>query len=431
MSAIGIELGTDQLVLTKGRDFHWSFENLDDTTPGNPIAYPAGDLYFELHTFGQQNAIQEIAVVAATGGTYKLVFDGEPTADIAFDLASEVGPAIEALPNVGVGNVKVSPATLLPVWEIALTLNFSSNEIQNISFINSPTGGTYRLSFGNKTTGDIAWNATAADVQAALEGLSTIGTGQVAVTDDGVGGFNVEFLGTDADSDVAQLVGISRGWGFGLEPAPFFSPGAEVTTSTVVGGHAKMSEPLLAKLQDTLTSYFNSFSVLGGVGIQMDVIDEVNIAVKITSQKSFAEKDLILFSVDVTSDALKQYFNSQATWLDSFSTVDVQFYWYHDYTVEFTGALGDLPQPLITSDITNLEGITGEKAVVVAERQAGVEEFTRWHFDIDGSLASLKVESDDVDKIVNRTKWQLVFLAEGEESGGDPVGLGIVKVQGE
>lgn len=42
---IGIELESDQLVLTKGRDFKWSFENLD--TEKQPIAYPEGDLFFE------------------------------------------------------------------------------------------------------------------------------------------------------------------------------------------------------------------------------------------------------------------------------------------------------------------------------------------------------------------------------------------------
>lgn len=47
-----------------------------------------------------------------------------------------------------------------------------------------------------------------------------------------------------------------------------------------------------------------------------------------------------------------------------------------------------------------------------------------WDFDIDGSQASIKVESTDVDKIPARTPWQLVFLPEGELTGGDPVTWG-------
>ncbi|AJD82423.1 hypothetical protein SHEEN_3 [Mycobacterium phage Sheen] len=53
-----------------------------------------------------------------------------------------------------------------------------------------------------------------------------------------------------------------------------------------------------------------------------------------------------------------------------------------------------------------------------------------WHFEIDGHLANLKVESDDVDLISPRTGFQLVWLPEGEEEGGDVVALGRVQVQG-
>ena len=47
MSDIGIRLGTDKLVLTRGRDFKWTFDNLDDAKHPQPINYPPGALYFE------------------------------------------------------------------------------------------------------------------------------------------------------------------------------------------------------------------------------------------------------------------------------------------------------------------------------------------------------------------------------------------------
>lgn len=53
----------------------------------------------------------------------------------------------------------------------------------------------------------------------------------------------------------------------------------------------------------------------------------------------------------------------------------------------------------------------------------------RWDFVIDGSLATLKVESVTAALVPNRTKWQLVFLADGEAAGGDPIARGQVKVQ--
>ena len=55
---------------------------------------------------------------------------------------------------------------------------------------------------------------------------------------------------------------------------------------------------------------------------------------------------------------------------------------------------------------------------------------TQWAFDIDGSVAALKVESEAADLIAAGTKWQLVFLPTGESAGGDAIALGSVKRQG-
>lgn len=55
---------------------------------------------------------------------------------------------------------------------------------------------------------------------------------------------------------------------------------------------------------------------------------------------------------------------------------------------------------------------------------------TEWQFSIVGDEAVLKIESEVVEWIPDRTKWQLVFLPDGEAAGGDPVALGSVKVQG-
>lgn len=55
-----------------------------------------------------------------------------------------------------------------------------TNEVQTITI--SATGGTFTATFSGQTTSDLAYNATAAVVQAALEGLSTIGAGNVSVS---------------------------------------------------------------------------------------------------------------------------------------------------------------------------------------------------------------------------------------------------------
>ena len=57
-----------------------------------------------------------------------------------------------------------------------------TNDGQTITITGSPTGGTFTLTYSTQTTAAIAWNATAAQVQAALWSLPAIGANNVVVT---------------------------------------------------------------------------------------------------------------------------------------------------------------------------------------------------------------------------------------------------------
>jgi hypothetical protein len=54
------------------------------------------------------------------------------------------------------------------------------SEVQRLTITGTPTGGTFTLTWSGQTTAAIAYNATAAVVQAALEALSNIDVGEVA-----------------------------------------------------------------------------------------------------------------------------------------------------------------------------------------------------------------------------------------------------------
>lgn len=58
------------------------------------------------------------------------------------------------------------------------------NEVQRVGFTASMTltSGTFTLTFSGQTTSAVAYNASAATVEAALVALSNIGSGDVAVT---------------------------------------------------------------------------------------------------------------------------------------------------------------------------------------------------------------------------------------------------------
>lgn len=79
-----------------------------------------------------------------------------------------------------------------------------TNEVQSVT-LTSATGGTFTLSFGGQTTAAIAFNAAASAVQTALEALSTIGAGNVAVTGAAGGPYTVTFQNALGATDVAQM----------------------------------------------------------------------------------------------------------------------------------------------------------------------------------------------------------------------------------
>jgi hypothetical protein len=66
--------------------------------------------------------------------------------------------------------------------DAALTRLEETNEIQKISIVGDVvSGGTFKLKFKNQETSSLNFNCSAAEMQAALEALSTIGKGNVSV----------------------------------------------------------------------------------------------------------------------------------------------------------------------------------------------------------------------------------------------------------
>ncbi len=210
------------------------------------------------------NEIQEISFSTnnmPTGGTFTLEFNGMVTDPISFDAsASDVLNALTDEPvisTIGPGNVKVTggPLPTVPIQVEFIgermrlnqppmvingdqltgivstagavttlqhgngtdyTIAFDTNETQRVS-LNGASAGEFTLTFSGSVdsptnppvdTGLIPWNATATEVQTALEALASVGTGDVIVTGGPLPGFpvNIEFAGQYAKDDIHPLV---------------------------------------------------------------------------------------------------------------------------------------------------------------------------------------------------------------------------------
>ena len=96
--------------------------------------------------------------------------------------------------------------TVFPVTTIAPT-----NEIQTVT--KSATGGTFTLTYDGQTTSAIAYNATSATVELALEALSNLTEAQVSVSGSAGGPYTVTFTEMDAALLTASAASLTGGAG--------------------------------------------------------------------------------------------------------------------------------------------------------------------------------------------------------------------------
>lgn len=485
MAIIGVDLDGDQLVLTRRRDFKWTFENLDASRPPQPVDFPAGELFFELETGNAHNAVQRVGVLKSNSGFYHLGFNGNhapspldidytDVAENPQDNPGDITDYIEAiptdsidhfkqLPDVGAGNVEVSPLELYPVWRCDVQLTGSAqNEIQEVdatnivaeiaSWFSIPKSdvigkGQFKLRHNHGVTNALKFDATDAEVELEIQQLPGIGPGNVTVTKPADYRWKVEFKNVLGNRNVDQIeVDVYQTQ---LDPSNIFDwflgdLWTKVTSKTVQQGQeSAFNERLTNLVNKYVNDFFNLFDSLLGVNVEFTVDNPTDTTPNITPSMSLVVTGLNpwgadtigMFLLDNAIDSLQDFLNGVLSWAHVWTVVSLGFHWNKYFNVEFTGELAETPVPLLTSDASGLSNDINEPEaqpeVTVEMLNPGKGRVSRWYFVVDGPEASLKVESAECDKIIERTEWQLVFLPDGEPAGGDPIALGRVRVQGD
>lgn len=111
------------------------------------------------------------------------------------------------------------------------------NEVQTVTITGTPTGGSYTLTFSGQTTAAIPFNAAVADVKAALEALSNVTFGEVAVAGGPHPGtaITVAFGGDYEHTDVPQMTATGSFTG-GSSPAIAVTTTTTSSLTSVVNG---------------------------------------------------------------------------------------------------------------------------------------------------------------------------------------------------
>ncbi|MEQ9069333.1 MAG: LamG-like jellyroll fold domain-containing protein, partial [Gimesia chilikensis] len=193
--------------------------NLTSRTAGKPFAVTTS-----IGTGNNEKQVITLGGTAATGGTFTLTYNDETTTPIAYNAsAATVQSALEGLASYSSGDFTVTGSVAGP-WTVEFTgtlagtnvsimtidvsgLTGGVNEVQTITSPNNPSGGTFRLKFGNEWTGNIAYNASAAMIETALLALVSVPAGAVSCGGGALPGTDVTvtFQGALARTDVVLL----------------------------------------------------------------------------------------------------------------------------------------------------------------------------------------------------------------------------------
>lgn len=133
------------------------------------------------------------------------------------------------------------------------------------------TGGTYNLTYKGRTTGDIAWNANAATIQAALELLDSVSTDDITVTaTTDITGGDLKFTFADTLGDVSQIL---------IDDSSLTGTGSpEVTVSQSVQG----SNPWISRNSNTISD------AISGVNLSIYEETDANTPVSISLTRNTA-----------------------------------------------------------------------------------------------------------------------------------------------
>ncbi|MES2570044.1 MAG: hypothetical protein V4710_08310 [Verrucomicrobiota bacterium] len=190
--------------------------NVIESTPG-AAGFVTNEQQPGTDTTSEVQILDLTALAQFQDGQFRLTFEGATTGLLAATAtAQEIETALEALATI-------DPATGVTVSVLdanRFTITFGAlgaqptiegerliHETQRVN-LDSLTGfanGSFALTFGANTTGQLPGTATAADIAAALNALPSIqAAGNVVVTQAGAGQFDVTF---GANGDQAELVG--------------------------------------------------------------------------------------------------------------------------------------------------------------------------------------------------------------------------------
>ena len=198
----------------------------------------AQDSKIKVDGFPSGAAVSEVQQIthAAVTGTFKLSYGGYTTLDIDYSASvSDIQAELDALPSVqpgditvggtsldgsgtltftfasalgDVSNILIDPSNLSDTLAVTeRTKGVAISEVQQVAHSSAVTSGTFKLSYGGYTTSDIDYGASVLDIQAALNALPSVQSGDITVSGDSLDASGtLTFTFADTLGDVSSIL---------------------------------------------------------------------------------------------------------------------------------------------------------------------------------------------------------------------------------
>ena len=178
-----------QMISIEGADGGTFTLTTEEGGPTGAVAYnaTAGTVETAIETTGV-----ECTVTGSAGGPWLVEFDD---ADANKDLNLIVGNGASLTKS---GGYSVTVETLQ-------NGSSSQNAIQAVTLLGTPTGGTWSLRYSGYAISGQSYAVSSGTLETALEGLTSIGAGNVSVSEEVDGVYLIEFIGDFAGEEVQPL----------------------------------------------------------------------------------------------------------------------------------------------------------------------------------------------------------------------------------
>ncbi len=308
-------------------------------------------------------AVDEIQSIGDKGqsdaGAITIDFDGETTGSISSPLAAAaIETALEALSNIGVGNVTVAGVPAV-------------NEVQTIGFSNDPDGGSFQLVFTEGTTAAINFGDSAGTVKTKIEAVLGVDTVVVTGVIDLATGLTVTYKGLLGGIDRALPTIASNTLAEGvtatvITPAESVAGAASTLKITFIGALAGADQSLITIPTNTLVFDTTAFLVTPAEDVMGDVPKSDLIPMEAENPGPIAAPAGSLTVIETAVTGMDSFTNETDAILGRLEETDAQAKLRREQSVQISGAA---TPDAIRADMLAVDAVT---AVVLFENDTDI-----------------------------------------------------------